>query len=353
VRSLGTLLAAICAILFVLASVLALLLFNLEQKAFSAETYKQAFATQGLYQRMPTILGTTITDYVAQNGSALPFLQVLTVEDWQNSIATLLPPEELQGMANNALDSTFGYLNGVTDSATISLLPIKTRLAGDAGTQIVLQVLQRQPACTAEQLTQMAMGLLGGQVVLCNPPEQALGLMMPFIQSQLQTLIGAFPNEVTFIPSAASTASGTPADPRIQLNTARSALKLTPFLPAFLLLGIAVFAIHSLIDWLTWWGWPFMIAGGISVLIGLFGASVIGGILQLVIQAQATLFVPPVLAASIAETAGAVAREILTPVVIEGFVLGIAGLGMVIAANLLARRERERMLRALNTNIAP
>jgi hypothetical protein len=211
----------------------------------------------------------------------------------------------------------------------------------------VLQVLQRQPACTAEQLTQMAMGLLGGQVVLCNPPEQALGLMMPFIQSQLQILIGAFPDEVTFIPS------GTPADPRIRLNTARSALKLTPFLPAFLLLGIAVFAIHSLIDWLTWWGWPFMIAGGIGVLIGLFGAPVIGGVLQLVIQAQATLFVPPVLAASIAETAGAVAREILTPVVIEGFVLGIAGLGMVIAANLLARRERERMLRALNTNIAP
>ncbi len=196
-RLLGQVLAAICAALFVISSVVVLLLFNIERKAFSSATYKQAFENQRLYERMPAILGTTLATYITENGNALPFLQVLTVEDWQNSIVTLLPPEELKGMANNALDATFDYLNSRTNSAIISLLPIKTHLAGESGIQLVIQILHRQPACTTEQLTQMALGLFGGQIVLCNPPEQAIGLMMPFIQTQLQSMTAIFPNEVT------------------------------------------------------------------------------------------------------------------------------------------------------------
>jgi len=199
VRILGTVLAAICAVLFVMISVLVLLLFNIEQRAFSSATYKQAFENQRLYERMPAILGTALTTYIAENGSAVPFLQVLTVEDWQNSILLLLPPEELKGMANNALDATFDYLNGRTNSAAISLLPVKVHLAGESGIQLVLQILRRQPACTPEQLTQMALGFFGGQIALCNPPDQAIGLMMPFIQTQLQSMTAIFPNEVNFL----------------------------------------------------------------------------------------------------------------------------------------------------------
>ncbi|MBN2117520.1 MAG: hypothetical protein JW730_13165 [Anaerolineales bacterium] len=331
--------AATCAVLFVISSVLVLLLFNIERKAFSSETYQQAFENQGLYQRMPAILGTTLTTYIAENGSAVPFLQVLTAEDWQNSITLLIPPEELKQMGNHALDATFDYLNGRTNSATISLLPVKAHLAGEAGLQIVLQILRRQPACTTEQLTQMALGLFGGQVVLCNPPEEALGLMMPFVQTQLQSMVAVFPNEVTLIPG---TASDTPDDPRLKLNAVRSAIKLTPLIPAILLFGIAVFAVRSLVDWLTWWGWSFMFAGGASVLVGLFGSPLVGGILGFVIQNQGARLIPPILASSIAETAGAVAGEMLTPVVIQGFIPGLIGLGMVIAATLQARSEKSR-----------
>lgn len=324
-------------VLFVVGSVVVLLLFNIERKAFSAETYKQAFENQGLYQRIPEILGSTLTTYISQNGSAVPFLQGLTVQDWQTSITTLLPPEELKQMGNNALDATFDYLNGRTNSATLSLLPVKSRLAGDAGMQIVLQILQRQPACTTEQLTQMALGLIGGQVTLCNPPAEAMGLMAPFIQTQIQSMVAIFPNEVTFIPG---TASGTSADPRLKLSAARSAIMLTPFIPLLFLIGIAIFAVRSLADWFTWWGWAFMLAGGSSVLMGLFGAPLVGGIMRFVIQNQGAFPIPPMLASSIAETAGAVAGQMVSPFVIQGFILGFVGLGLVIVAVLLARRER-------------
>jgi hypothetical protein len=195
VETLGKFFAAICAVLFVVSAVIVLLLFNIERKAFSSETYKQAFEEQKLYERMPALLASTLTTYIAENPNAIPLVKALTVENWQASLTILLPPDELKALANNALDSTFDYLNGKTDSAVISLAPIKTHLAGESGLQVVKQFLGLQPPCTVEQLTQMAAGLLGGQIGLCNPPEEAMGFMAPFIQAQLQSITTLIPNQ--------------------------------------------------------------------------------------------------------------------------------------------------------------
>ena len=340
-RTLGQFFAIICAILFVVSAVLVLLLINIEAKAFSSDTYKQAFEDQRLYERMPAILATALTSTMGPNINAVPFLRALNPEDWQNTIAMLLPPEELKVTADNALDATFDYLNGRSSSASISLLPLKTQLAGPSGMTVVLQILSLQPACTTEQLTQMALGLLGGEIALCNPPPEAIGLMTPFIQSQLQTMTTIIPNEVTFIPG---TLSGTPQDPRVRLNTVRSAIKLTPFLPVLLLFAVTIFVVRSLVDWMTWWGWPFMIAGVGSVLIGLVGSPLVGWILQLLIQNQGTIPIPPVFISSIAETSSAVARQILAPVMIQGALLGILGLGMAILGLFLPRKQSDPYL---------
>lgn len=335
-RTLGQFFATVCAFLFILSTVLVLLLFNIEQRAFSSATYKQAFEDQRLYERMPAMVTTIFTTSMGPNINAIPFLRILTLEDWQNTITILLPPEEMKAMADSALDATFDYLNGKTNSAVVSLLPIKAQLASPSGMNIVVQILGRQPACTAEQLTQMALGLLGGEVTLCNPPPEAVGLMAPFIQAQLQNLTTVFPNEITLIPG---TLSGTPDDPRLRLNAIRSAIRLTPFLPVLFLFGLTVLAVRSLADWLTWWGWSFAIAGVSSVLIGLIGAPLVGWILQLFIQNRATALVPPVLISSLAETSSAVARQMLAPVLIEGAILGAVGLGMVILSLVLPRPQ--------------
>ena len=337
-RTLGQLIAAICAILFIISAVIAILLINTEAKAFSSATYKQAFADQRLYERMPAILATALTSTMGANINAIPFLRELAPEDWQNTIAMLLPPEELKTTADIALDSMFDYLNGRSNSAAISLLPLKTQLAGPSGMNVVLQILTLQPPCTVEQLTQMALGVLGGQIALCNPPPEAVNLMTPFLQSQLQTMTTIIPNEVTFIPG---TLSGTPQDPPLPLNKVRSIIKLTPLLPVLLLIGITIFGVRSLRDWLTWWGWPFMIAGAGTVLIGLVGAPLVGWILQFLIQGQGTIPIPPVLISSIAEATSAVARQILIPVMIQGALIGFVGLGMAILAMLLPGRPTD------------
>ena len=336
-QTIGKFLAGLCAVLFVMSSVVVLLLFNIERKAFSAETYKQAFENQRLYERIPAMLASMLSTSVAENPNAIPLLRALRVEDWQASISTLLPPEELKTVADSALDATFDYLNGKTDSAVISLVPVKTHLAGESGLQVVRQFLNLQPQCTAEQLTQIALGLLGGQIILCNPPEEAIGLMAPFIQAQLQAMTAIIPNEIAFIPG---TTSNTPQDPRLKLNAVRSAIKLTPFIPAIFLFGIVVFAVRTFKEWLIWWGWPIMIAGGISALIALIGSPVIGWILQLLIQNQGTIFIPSILAASIGETTSAVARQMLVPVVLQGFILALLGLGMVFVSMFFSTQTR-------------
>ena len=336
-QAFGKILAFGCVVLFIITGVMALLFFNIEQKAFSSGTYKQAFEEQNLYDRVPAILATALSTSLAENQSAQPFLKALTVQDWQNSISSLLPPEELKAMADHTLDSTFDYLNGKTDSAVISLLPLKAHLAGEAGLNVVRQVLRLQPECTPEQLTQMAFGLLEGQITLCNPPEAAIGFMAPFIQTQLHVMTAAFPNEITFIPGRNS---GTPDDPRLRLNTIRLVMQLSVFVPLALLLLIVLFAVRSLSDWLQWWGWPFMITGFLSLLIALLGSPLVGWILQLLIQIQAGSLIPPILSATIGEAASAVTRQILTPVALEGAVLAILGLMMVILSMFVTSREK-------------
>jgi len=262
-------------------------------------------------------------------------LKELSVEDWQSTIASLLPPEEMRALADGALDSTFDYINGRTNSAAISLLPIKSQLVGESGVNVIQQFLKTQPDCTVEQLTQMGLGFLGGDIALCNPPAEAIGFIDPLIQSQLQTISAAVPDKVTII---AETNSGTPNDPRPKLHIVRSAIHFSPFFVVLLLLVIALFAVRSLRDLLLWWGGPLLIVGVITTLIGLIGSPLISGVLHFLIQTQGAIFLPSILASSIAETASAVAHQILIPVATQGFVLTLIGLMMVAVGFFLGRR---------------
>src|SRR3989304_1667353 len=159
-RTVGKFLAGVCAILFVITGVLALLFFNIERKAFSAETYKQAFENQQLYDRMPGILADALATAITQNEQASAYLKSFTVQDWESAISALIPPEELKALADNSLDSTFDYLNDRTDTAVISPLPFKSHLAGSGGVEAVLQLLHTHPVCTVDQIIDRPLALM-------------------------------------------------------------------------------------------------------------------------------------------------------------------------------------------------
>jgi hypothetical protein len=126
----------------------------------------------------------------------------------------------------------------------------------------------------------------------------------------------------------------------LRLQWVRSGIVFSPFFLFLLLLAIAVFAVRSIRDLLVWWGWPLLITGGLAAMIALVGSPLIGTVLQLIIQLYGAAFLPPLLASAIAETASAVAGQMLIPVILQGFVLAMIGLMMVILGMLLGRRQR-------------
>lgn len=333
-KTFQTVLAWSCAILLVATGVAALILFNIERRAFSAETFKQAFERQNLYTRTPAILADALYTSVVQDGDAEPFLKTLTPAELEAGITDLLPPEELKTLSDEALDSVFAYLNNQTDSAYLSLLPIKNRLAGPQGMEFVSRIINAQPDCTVEQLLQMGMGFFSGDIALCKPPQEMMGLVTPLIESELRFLTGTVPDEVTLI----SISDGNPqGDPRNQLNRARTVMKLSPFLPVFLLAALTFLAVRSLMDWLKWWGYSFLAIGAISALAALIGSPILGLVIKGVIQSQAG-FLPSILTSALGETVSAVSRQILSPVVVQGGILGFIGFGMVVTATFLRKR---------------
>ena len=336
-QTLGKFIAGVCAVLFIITGVVALLLFNIDRKAFSSTTYKQAFENQNLYTRMPSILANALSTTIIQNQHVPTFIKTLTMTDWEAAVSSMLPPEELKAITDDALDSIFDYVNRKSDSVTISVIPLKSHLIGESGVEVVKQVLRAQPACTAEQLQAIAFGFLsGGDIILCSPPEDVLTLLTPVIESQIQIMTVAIPDEVTLISSVLS---GTPNDPRLKLNNVRLLMLLSPLLPSVFLLGITIFVVRSLKEWLMWWGWPIFITGAGGLLVALLGSPVIGFIVSRFMQIQGAGFIPPILLSTMQETASSVTREILKPVTLEGLILALIGLAMAILAMFVVRRE--------------
>jgi len=264
------------------------------------------------------------------------------------SISALLPPEELKILTDDSLDSIFAYLNGEANSAGVSLASFKTHLASPAGADAVLKILESQPDCTTAQLLQMTLGAItGGEFIFCNPPPEVTGLVRPLLETQLAFTAAILPDQITLISGAQS---GTENDPRLRLNRVRAIMKWTPILPLGFLLGIVIFAVRSLLDWLRWLGYPFLITGMTSLVISILGAPLVGWIIQLIMEIQAEQFTSPILLSTLRETTSAVARQILNPIAIQGLILMIVGWGMIIVAAYLAKKDSMQRREAAKSN---
>jgi len=325
-------LSALCAVLFILSTILALFAFNVEQRAFDPAVYKQAFEEQKLYERMPGTLANAIFESISAGKNSDPFLKVLSVEDWQSIVSALLPLEDIQSLTDTALDSTFDYLNGKTDSASISLVPFKQRLTNDGGLQVTKMILKAQPDCTADQLLQMGFGFLTGKITLCNMPDEMLGLAAPLLQTQFQAMTAVFPDKLNLTTETSNAA-------RIKLNHVRTLMKITPIFSLIFLISMSALAIRSIQGWLKWWGWSFLVVGIVSSVLAWIGAPIFGTIAQRVLQHYGPGFIPAILFSIMGEAVTVATRQILKPVVIEGLILGIIGLGMANIGVYLAGKD--------------
>jgi hypothetical protein len=333
-KEIGKILAGICAFFFVISGVSAILLFNIERKAFSADTYKQAFKEQGLYTQTPLVIANAITESANDNNKTSALLSIFNKDELAFIISSLLPPAEIEAVTNAALDSAFAFINDDTDSIMISLLPLKENITGEAGVGALTQILQTKPACTTEQILQMGFAVISSNpgLTLCNPPEEVLQLVTPLIESELQFITQSIPDELTLVTADQTEASNF----RSRLDKIRAVMKLTLLLPLFLLITLTLFAVRSLKDWLKWWGVPLLMTGLLTIMLAMIGTPLVRLFIETVIL-QGNTNIPFMILGTIKNITALVASQVLKPVAIEGIVLILIGIGMVFGAVVTER----------------
>lgn len=328
-----TTIATLLAILFVLTAVMALLSFNFDRHAFSAETYQQAFAREDFYNKIPSLLAQSITSGTDPSQQILG-MQGMSTETWESFMRTLLPPEVLKPIGDDILISTFDYINMASDTIEIDLAPVRDSMLSETGTQAAISLLKTLPACTLEQSALIMFGMFtGDQVQLCNPPEDILPMLMPIIQGQMRATAAIIPSQVTLVTAPPQN------DPRERLQTMRILLRLSLVLPFIFLFGLSVIAIRSLKDWLIGWGIPLGVTGIIAFVLGLIGAPILRAVLEDLLATRLPNYLPTFLVGFAGDFATVMARALLTPVLWQGLILAIIGGGMFVAGYFINRKK--------------
>lgn len=322
--------AAFFGILFVIAAVMALLFFNFDRRAFTAETYQQAFTREDFYNKLPNLMAKAIVSSDTDTSQSPLVMEGMGVEAWEGFIRALLPTDVLKSLGDDVLNSTFAYFSMETDTIQVSLAPVKTSMASEAGTQAIISLLTTLPACTFDQIARTTINLLsGGQIEFCSPPAEMLPLLTPVIQGQMQFAASIIPDRLTLATAPLQN------DPRQRLQTIRFFMRLSPILPLMFLFGLTIFAVRSLNDWLSWWGIPLLITGFITFVMGILGAPIVGAVLERILVNRLPVYLPAFLLDFTGELAAAMARAVLNPVLWQGLVLLIIGGGMIGTGYLL------------------
>ncbi len=364
------------AVLFVLATVLALLLFNAERQLFSAEGYKRALAAQNLYERFPALIAEQIVVQAsyrgpgAENpGEEAPPEEVggpsnqfkyLTQSDYEVILRELLPAEWLQTQTESVLDQIFAFLNSESPTATIQLSTVefKARLSGEAGVEAVLQLVRSWPPCTPEQLRDFTQATSKSDLEgmpTCRPPDDELTALTPRIESILSERAAKLPDEINLAqsfsgPPEESEINPTPPsetggplgnDPRAALRRLRWIARLSPLISIALLLLVALFGVRSRKGGLRWWGIPLLIAGVLTLGLGLAIMPAMDWAIANFLSGRA----PPYFSANLVQAgfdfARATMRGLANWIAAEAAVIGLLGLGMLLVSFYFKPKPKE------------
>jgi hypothetical protein len=278
-RTFGRVIAGIFAFLFIISASIMLLLYNLDATLLNSEAYKIALIEEDIYSRLPGFVvqqiqhgimdDSSLDSHDQFDGDSGPpaYLRILSDDDWEYLIATLLEPEWLQTTVESVLDQVFDNLNSDAppEPISISLVELKTKfegpVGGPVGYQAVLALLEKQPPCSAEQLLQLgAAQLFGGEVddfLLCKPPEILMDVVDPLMRVAIQSAAEHPLSDV----SGSTDIKEFGDDPIQSFFIARSFLRFGFLIPLAFLFLMTVFAVRSVRDWLLWWGVPLLLTG--------------------------------------------------------------------------------------------
>ena len=361
-RTCGRFVAGVFAFFFIVSASLTLLLYNLDATMLNSETYKMALIEEDIYARLPGFVGQQIQygmtynpclespdqcedDSGPENPEAGPpaYFRILSDDDWEHLIATLLEPEWLQTTVESVLDQVFENLNSDAPSEpiSISLVELKAKLGGPVGYQALLALLEKQPECTPEQILQLSEAqLFGGEMddfLLCNPPETLMDIVDPLMREAIQSAASAIPEEMTFeLPfldmSGSTNIQEFRGDPIQSVFAARRLLRFALLIPITFLLLVTIFGVRSIRDWLLWWGVPLLFTGLISLVFSTLSLPILGWVVSRLMGEATLAGVTPELFSIGVDLGNAVFSQVTRKIMVQAGVMAAIGFGFTISA---------------------
>ncbi len=327
-------LAGLFAIMFVGSTALAFALYTMEHSVFNADLYIRALDEENVYQRLPELTAQALSMAAQrpERNGMLSLFRNLSDQEWQTLVTELFPPDVLRNMAADTITQIMAYLNGQSNQVILPLANLKTYLQSPEGVDAVYGMLKAQPDCTAEQLTAMALNQQA--LALCNPPETFMFVnLRPIIETGIKNTITLLPEQVILVSS-----NGGRAQTLRDLRALRLFMRLSPIVPLLCLLAITALIVRSLNSWLTWWGYPLLIAGLISMSLSLMSGPMASVMFRLFIVPALPEALPPDMVSVFQDLTATIIRDAVQPVLLVAGIMALIGSIMVALTFLLRER---------------
>ncbi len=373
----------------------ALFLYNIEQYAFSSETYKDALRNENVYERLPAILGDQLVvsmgvDHCAENPVSCE--TEYRSEELESCLLDALGSESYRALSNNERPLSnaeneriapcyeeHGYpkteegekefLSSLTKNLTakdwedfiLVLLPpeelkniseetlneLFEYLNGNANSA-KLSLVKLKERLTSEEGLDAVMALIEaqpncttadileiaqGEIALCKPPELTLPVLKPLVKMQLHAAAASIPDEKILLQKKLNEKS------LIETQSLRALMRLSPLIPIVLLLIITLLVLRDLRSWLRWWGIPFLVSGAIGMILSLLTGPLVRAFLSAPLSSGISMEISGSLIQLIYDIAENIIHSFVENIVIYTLIFSIIGLIMTIASAFIKETE--------------
>ncbi len=334
-KFMGRFFATIFAFVFIVASVLALLLFNVNANLVSPGHYKAVLADKKIYDRLPPLAAKFFVDSSLRGGAARSGAPSEGPSPGQveltTALAATLPASVLQTAGETTIDRLFALLDGKADTVTAPLGPIKAAVAGGAPAAFH-KVIDSKPNCTARQLKALDMAMM----LQCKAPAKLA--VADNLGKSVADAVGKLPDEASVVSAAA--AAGMQENLKMA-RQARTAMVWSPLVPLLALLLIAAATVRSKASAMRWLGTPLLITG----LIGAAGISAAGPLLDKALADKLSPEHMPTLGPDVRAIAldvtGGLTHGFISSVLLQSGLIALLGLGLIFAAASAAKKSKK------------
>lgn len=316
-RIVGTIFAALLALVYIAAAAAAAILFAAQAQLYTPSTYETLLERNGFYERVPGLIAGS---YIA--GGSIPGL---TSDKAERMVQAMVPKLVLRETVEPAIAQFVRFARGESGEVTIDL----TRLKETARVNVpgALDVAHEGLADCSPAQVQAGLA----RRLECRPAADDLDQLTREMQAIVNIALDGAPN--ISVLNLEKESSEFNAEQRRQ---AHLGMKWGPLLPLAIYLLIAAFAIRSWSAALLWFAIPTLIAGLAVAAIGLVSQSLLPGAVQRQFLADGPSETNPA-DVLVAELATDLAGVFSTGTILAGGVLALAAIAALLATGAVRK----------------